>query len=767
MAGGGRVRVRRVERERHRRGRGVVAGGTTRAAAPGVRIGGSGDAGAGAVGGGTRVHGGVRREPNRGCVRAYEQSLLNYVDGESNIAINPAVGMLFNTPAEAYEFYNLHSWELGFGIRCNKNEDKNAVTQEIVCCCEGTPELSNTASVQTDCKAMVRITRSDGNGWYIQELRGDHNHPLSGVCSEQLSWPSHEHLKPYAKILVRRLRDDNVDISKKRYIVYTYFGFMENDMFEKRDLKSLCQWIALDLSEIDASKVGELFHDFSSLRRDDPSFMFRIELDDIDQFNTVLWTNGRSRMHYAHFGDAITFDTTHRTDLYGIHFGLFVGANNHHQSIILGGALMRHKTVESFKWLFREFITLMGGKAPSTILTDQCHEMEVAIQEELPETLHGWCKMHVLSEENEFLGPICSEKTGFKDEFHKISDSMLTDREFESAWQHLLDKYNLHGNEFLSQIYDSRHKWAKPYFKGKFCAKQTSTQTNESANHMFKGYVPQNRSINMSVRYYNKLQSDIHSKEIYEENRSAMSPRVVSKGIAMKEHAAKIYTRVMFEKFDEIVSQSASYVVHEKAKGKSYLARQIRSNCPESWSQVEFEVTIRPEDGTVICECGLWEHMGMPCCHAVKVMMHLGMQEIPLGNIVKRWTVEARDILPDCQIQCENDRAAEDSMLFKQSEMFVLAMEVAEKGSTSYETFEIVMAHLSQLEQELLEHRAVDGVSGLSEQSSLCAAQGPDVQGMSAATTDDATSAGLEHADTVAPGQKRKIVQHMPGKGPQ
>ena len=279
---------------------------------------------------------------------------------------------------------------------------------------------------------------------------------------------------------------------------------------------------------------------------------------------------------------------------------------------------------------------------------DRCHEMEVAIQEELPETIHRWCKMHVLNNENEFLGPICLKKSGFKDDFQKITDSMLSVREFECAWQHLLDKYNLHDNAFLSQIYDSRHKWANPYLKEKFCAKQTSIQRNESAENMFKGYVPLNRSINMFVRHYNKLQSDLNSKESSEENRSRkvigpethlavchtfiigkshpdlnfsvlQRPRFMSTGLPILEHAAKIYTRAMFEKFEGIISQSGSYVVHEKEKGKAYLSRHIRSDRQESWSQVEFEVIIRAEDGAVVCECGLWEHMGMPCCHAVKV----------------------------------------------------------------------------------------------------------------------------------------------------
>jgi serine/threonine protein kinase HipA of HipAB toxin-antitoxin module len=50
----------------------------------------------------------------------------------------------------------------------------------------------------------------------------------------------------------------------------------------------------------------------------------------------------------------------------------------------------------------------------------------------------------------------------------------------------------------------------------------------------------------------------------------------------------------------------------------------------------------------------------------------LGMQEIPGGNIVKRWTVDARDTVPVHLI--ENDRAAENSKSFRTSELFIVAM---------------------------------------------------------------------------------------------
>ena len=68
------------------------------------------------------------------------------------------------------------------------------------------------------------------------------------------------------------------------------------------------------------------------------------------------------------FGDAVTFDTMYKTNLYDMPFGLFVGVNNHFQSIIFGGLLMSDAKIDTFKWIFTEFFQMIGAPQPQTIL---------------------------------------------------------------------------------------------------------------------------------------------------------------------------------------------------------------------------------------------------------------------------------------------------------------------------------------------------------------------------------------------------------------
>ncbi|XBH55291.1 hypothetical protein VPH35_077404 [Triticum aestivum] len=214
---------------------------------------------------------------------------------------------------------------------------------------------------------------------------------------------------------------------------------------------------------------------------------------------------------------------------------------------------------------------------------------------------------------------------------------------------------------------------------------------------MLKSYMPPASRMHVFVRQYTRLQFDRERDESYEEKRTMIGGAVRRTNLAIERHASKIYTRNMFEEFGRLLLEGTAYNVTEVERMKKYITTHNNAAKREKWSRVEYEVTINDDKSIFTCECGQFEHTRMLCCHALRVMEILHLDEIPKHHILKRWTRDARDILPDHLVQYQKDKAHNLSFTCRHARLYFKAMEVVRMGDASTACYEHMHAGLDSL----------------------------------------------------------------------
>lgn len=73
------------------------------------------------------------------------------------------------------------------------------------------------------------------------------------------------------------------------------------------------------------------------------------------------------------------------------------------------------------------------------------------------------------------------------------------------------------------------------------------------------------------------------------------------------------------------------------------------------------------------------------------------MEEIPKWHILKRWTKDARDILPQHIAHFQKDQAANQSFTCRSSTLYLHSMELVRIGDSSVAAYELVLGKIKDL----------------------------------------------------------------------
>ncbi|XP_028073729.1 protein FAR1-RELATED SEQUENCE 5-like [Camellia sinensis] len=357
-------------------------------------------------------------------------------------------------------------------------------------------------------------------------------------------------------IVINRKRDLSKWVLMKFDDNHNHFLYISQCTHMMSSQRKLCNAQGINVDVADDTGISlKASHNLISALAEGKEFL------DVDEMiTTIFWADHQIITDYGIFGDAVSFDTTFRTNKEYCLLALFTGFNHFRMTVIFGAALLYDEITASFEWLFETFLHAMSGKKPISFFTNQNHEMAKAISKIMPKVFHGLCTFHLMQNALKHLGYLFKGGLKFGCNFKTYIFGYEDEHELVKAWDSFIHKYNLQENLWIKKTWELREKWAHVYMKLVYAARIRSTQLSESLNVELKRHLKVDHNIVQFFTHFNRVVMDKRYKEvktIYDSRQQL--PRIKLKISSMLIQVAKLYTPLIFDLF--IMSYTHPFVV--------------------------------------------------------------------------------------------------------------------------------------------------------------------------------------------------------------
>ncbi|XP_010930749.1 protein FAR1-RELATED SEQUENCE 5 isoform X1 [Elaeis guineensis] len=577
----------------------------------------------------------------------YRQVTFFSVEDAADKSWAPKVDMEFENDEKAYQFYNDYAKRIGFDVRkawVNRRSSGVIISRTYVCYKEGyygnkkdetqVEKHRIRPNERTGCLARMVIKLAKNGRYRVTEFQPMHNHEFVTARTAH-TLKSHRAANKIRNVEVNSVDDSSVAAKAIHDHASGQDASSQHLTFLSMEYKNY-----LPVKRKDAIKpgdVGAMLEYMQERQVNDPSFYYAIQLDEEDRVTNVFWTDGKSMADYYYFGDAVCFDTTYKTNSCSRPFSPFYGVNHHKQIVIFGAALIYDETKESFRWLFETFKTAMYGKQPRVILTDQNPLIRNAINLVWPCTTHRVCVWHMYQNASKYLGQVFQGSRTFAYDFSRCLFDYEEEEEFVSAWENMLEKYDLKGNEWLKMLFEDREKWAVAYGRETFCADMKSTQRLDSISGMLKEYLSPERDLLQFLKHFERMLDEQRNAELQADFHATPSISIIAPSRMLRQ-AASEYTPAVFEMFQREFEMSMDCMVHNSGAVETIYEYKVISEENPKVHLVRFDSL----NGTLVCSCKKFEFVGIQCRHVLKALDIINIKELPPQYYLKRWKKDAK-----------------------------------------------------------------------------------------------------------------------------
>ncbi|XP_045087321.2 protein FAR1-RELATED SEQUENCE 5-like [Aegilops tauschii subsp. strangulata] len=539
------------------------------------------------------------------------------------------------------------------------------------------------------------VISEKGGMWEITRQQLEHNHELT---PNSRFFRSHKYMSDEEKCLIRVLKHTNLETRRIVAVLAYLRGGMAHLPYTKKHVTNYAATINTDITNSDMMEVVQMFN---KKQTENPGFCYSFELDGENKVRSLFWTDVRSRMMYDICGDCISFDTTFLTNKYNLPFAPFVGISPHGNTYLFACAFIVNETKETFAWLFEQFLMAMGGKHPISIITDQDKAMQAAIEKVFPNATHRSCLFHIKKKAEEKAGPCFQANEGLYEDFQDIVDNSLTVEEFETQWQEMIEKYQVHHIKYFNDMWENRKKFIPVYFKDKFFPFIQTTARSEGTNSLFKKGVGAKFSATSFLREYDRILDVVHDRE-EECDHVSRNKKVAQKAFwskySIERQAHELYNIGIFRKFQFKMADTTRLHVFEQEKDIYYIVTQAENYPQEEIRKRLYLVQVGIKEEEYSCICCAFQKDGLLCSHILRVMIHLNIEKIPEKYIIDRWRKNdyKLDITKTPAVAAENSTLRYNVLARK-------LVHVASIASKKKRKYEYLLGELDRIQKRLRE----------------------------------------------------------------
>ncbi|XP_063938020.1 protein FAR-RED IMPAIRED RESPONSE 1-like [Daucus carota subsp. sativus] len=566
----------------------------------------------------------------------------------------PKLNQHFSTLDEAFDFYREYGKECGFDvISSTKKSDRwgNLYAKYYQCSRGNKPDTKKfrdsaehvlqgpckrTTSKRCECRARIIMKRAGLRGFVLMGFIEEHNHPLA-TGKEKMFLRCNRNLStPYQNFILDCSRA-NIGPTRAHSLLKEMTGSYDEIGATVDDFKNFSRDVKVRIGPRDCDKLLSKFklERIKSKNR----FYYEYKVDTEGHLTGLFWTDVVGQANYDVFGDIVSFDPTFRTNKYHMVFVPFTGVNNHWKNVTFAATLLAKEDYKNFKWLVTTFQKAMG-RAPKTVITDQCKAIKKALDKCWRSSTHRLCMWHIMNKLPMKVGPkLASDKKFVGRLKGVVYADHLAPTEFETEWKEVIEEFKLEDNTWLSEMFAIRDQWIPAYFSGiEMAGLLRTTSRSESSNFFFQHY---HESGDTLVEFYSSFESAMDKQRLINDTDDRRSQEIPLSDSPMQIEidASKIYTlEIYYLVREEIRSGCCHCIVEDRTKELDFSAFKIKDML---LNDKIFEVMVIHSDKHVTCSCNFYFRKGYLCRHAFAALHHCGVKEIPREFVKPRWTKDA------------------------------------------------------------------------------------------------------------------------------